>query len=178
MKTTMIKKNLKTGMLLFAFLLISNVMLAQGKASPAETAKGIVNGANISIKYSSPAVKGRKIWGGLVPYDAVWRAGANEATVFVTDKKITVEGKALAAGSYSIYAIPGEKTWKIIFNSETGQWGTTHDGTSTRVADKDVLTVTVTPVKTKALEERLKYLVTGKGISLVWENLAVPVAIK
>jgi hypothetical protein len=170
-------KKLNTGLLL-AFLLVSNVMCAQNKPSPAATAQGTVNGANITIKYSSPAVKGRKIWGGLVPYDAVWRAGANEATVFTTDKKIMVEGKPLAAGSYSIYAVPGEKTWKIIFNSETGQWGTTHDGVTTHVPAKDVLTVNVSPVKTKALEERLKYNVTPKGIELVWENLSVPVAIK
>jgi len=174
----MIIKKLSTGLLL-ALLLVSNVMCAQGsKPSPAATAEGTVNGAKITIKYSSPAVKGRKIWGGLVPYDAVWRAGANEATTFTTDKKIMVEGKALAAGSYSIYAIPGAKTWKVIFNSETGQWGTSHDGVTTRVPEKDVLTVTVSPVKSKALEEHLKYTVTPKGFDLVWENLAVPVAIK
>lgn len=171
-------KKLNTGLLL-AFLLISNVMCAQGnKPSPAATAQGTVNGANITIKYSSPAVKGRKIWGGLVPYDAVWRAGANEATVFTTDKKIMVEGKPLAAGSYSIYAIPGEKTWKIIFNSETGQWGTSHEGATTRVPAKDVLIVTVSPVKTSTPEERLKYTVTPKGIALAWENLVVPLAVK
>ncbi|WP_158797656.1 DUF2911 domain-containing protein [Pedobacter sp. L105] len=171
-------KNLKTGLLVFSFLLVSNAMSAQGvKASPAATAKGTINGANITIKYSSPAVKGRKIWGGLVPYDQVWRAGANEATVFTTDKKIMVDGKALPAGSYSIYAIPGEKTWKIIFNSETGQWGISKEG-STRVPAKDVLTATVSPMKTKTMEERLQYLVTPKGIALVWENLMVPVAIK
>ncbi|HEY0177348.1 MAG TPA: DUF2911 domain-containing protein [Pedobacter sp.] len=172
-------KKLKAGMLTFGFLLVSTAMWAQGsKPSPAATATGTVNGANITINYSSPAVKGRKIWGGLVPFGQVWRAGANEATVFKTDKKIMVEGKALAAGSYSIYAIPGEKTWKIIFNAETGQWGTTHDGVTTRVPAKDVLAVTVTPVKTKTLEERLKYEVTPKGIALIWENLSVPVTIK
>ena len=171
-------KTIKTGVLAFGFLLVSGATFAQGaKASPAATATGTVNGATITIKYSSPAVKGRKIYGGLVPYDQVWRAGANEATVFTTDKKIMVDGKPLAAGSYSIYAIPGMKTWKIIFNSQTGQWGTSEKG-STRVPEKDVLTVTTTPVKTKALEERLKYEVTPKGIALVWENLSVPVAIK
>lgn len=169
---------LKTGLLAFGFLLAANATFAQdAKPSPAATASGSVNGAHITIKYSSPAVKGRKIWGGLVPYDQVWRAGANEATVFTTDKKITVDGKPLAAGSYSIYAIPGMKTWKIIFNSQTGQWGTNASG-STRVADKDVLTVTAVPVKTSSLEERLKYEITPKGFSLVWENLSVPVAIK
>jgi hypothetical protein len=172
-------KKLKIGMLTVALLVVSyGIWARQNQPSPAATAKGTINGANITIEYSSPAVKGRKIWGGLVPFDAIWRAGANKATTITTDKKITVEGKALDAGSYSIYMIPGPKTWKILFNSETGQWGTTHDGVTTHLPAKDVLTVDVKPVKRNATEERLKYLVTPQGIELVWENLSVPVAIK
>src|SRR5687767_4980422 len=86
---------------------------AQEKASPAATATGKVGDANITINYSSPAVKGRKIWGELVPYNKVWRAGANQATVFTTDKAITVEGKQLPAGKYSLFALPGEKEWQF-----------------------------------------------------------------
>jgi hypothetical protein len=73
-------------------------------------------------------VKGRKIWGDLVPFNKVWRAGANEATQIQTDKDIIIEGKKLPAGKYSIYTIPGEKKWQIIFNSETGQWGVEWSG--------------------------------------------------
>lgn len=172
-------KKLKAGALTFALLLTSTVIWAQApKASPEATAKGVIKDANITITYSSPAVKGRKIYGGLVPYDQVWRAGANAATVFTTDKKIIVGKTPLEAGSYSIYAIPGEKTWKIIFNSETGQWGTTHGGESTRVAAKDVVSIDVKPVKTASLEERLKYEVTPKGFVLAWENQSVLIPIK
>jgi len=174
-------KKLKIGMLTVALLVVSyGIWARQNQPSPAATAKGTINGANINItiEYSSPAVKGRKIWGGLVPYDAIWRAGANKATTITTDKAIKVEGKDLKAGSYSIYMIPGTKTWRVIFNSETGQWGTTHDGVTTHEPTKDVLSVNVTPVKSSSTEERLKYLVTPKGIELVWENLSVPVAIK
>lgn len=172
-------KKLKAGVLTLTLLFASTTMWAQGtKPSPAAEAKGTVNGANISIKYSSPAVKGRKIYGGLVPFDKVWRAGANEATVFTTDKKIMIGKTPLDAGSYSIYAIPGEKTWKIIFNAETGQWGTTHGGESTRVPAKDVVSILVKPTKTAALEERLKYDVTPKGFSLTWENVTVLVPVK
>jgi hypothetical protein len=78
------------------------------RPSPPATATGKVGGANITINYSSPSVKGRKIWGDLVPYGKVWRAGANEATTFETDKAITVEGKNLPAGKYSLFALPGE----------------------------------------------------------------------
>src|SRR5258705_5232811 len=83
-------------------MFISTVVCAQNdkgnRASPPAIAAGTTNGATIKIDYSSPGVKGRKIWDGLVPYDKVWRAGANEATLFETNKDITVEGKALPAG--------------------------------------------------------------------------------
>jgi hypothetical protein len=171
-------KKLKGGLLTFVLLLTSASLWAQApKASPAATATGVVNGANISIKYSSPAVKGRKIFGGLVPLDSVWRAGENEATVFTTDKKVMIGKTPLEAGSYSIYAIPGAKTWKIIFNSETGQWGTTRTGSS-RVPAKDVVSILVKPTKTAALQERLQYDITPKGFTLAWENQSVLVPIK
>jgi hypothetical protein len=91
-------------------------------ASPADTARGTLkSGAKITISYSSPSVKSRKIWGGLVPFDKVWRAGANNATEITTDKNITVDGHKLAAGKYSIYAVPNEEFWSIIFSSQIGQ---------------------------------------------------------
>jgi hypothetical protein len=171
-------KKLKVGLMSLVLLFTSTSIFAQTKASPAETAKGTINGANISVSYSSPAVKGRKIFGGLVPYDQVWRAGANEATVFTTDKQVMIGRTPVAAGSYSIYAIPGEKSWKIIFNSQTGQWGTAKGGVSTRVPEKDVTTIEVKSSKTAALEERLKYEVTSKGITLAWENQSVLIPVK
>lgn len=168
--------------MLLAVLLTSSVLWAQGdksqRASPPATAKGEVNGAKITIDYSSPAVKNRKIFGELQPYGEVWRAGANEATVFETSKDIKVEGKTLPAGKYSIYAIPGEKEWSIIFNKQTGQWGVKRGGATSRDAAQDALVVKVKPKKTQQLAERLVYDVTGKGFVLRWENVEVPVAIK
>lgn len=160
-------------------LLFSSILWAQNPpASPPQTAKGKVNGANITINYSSPGVKGRPIWGALVPYDKVWRAGANAATIFETDKDITVEGKPLKAGKYSLYAIPGEKEWTMIFNTQTGQWGIKMDGSTTEDPAKDALRVTVKPQKAKAMQERMEYVIGNNGFALVWENLSVPVSIK
>ncbi|HCH43111.1 MAG TPA: hypothetical protein DEV63_01715, partial [Algoriphagus sp.] len=89
---------------------------AQEKASPAMTAEGSVGDAKITVNYSSPAVKGRMIWGDLVPLGQVWRAGANEATTITTTKDILVEGQKLPAGTYSFFIIPGEYESTFIFN--------------------------------------------------------------
>jgi len=171
------KKTANRFLLLLSGLILSSTIQAQ-RASPAATATGKVKDANITINYSSPAVKERKIWGDLVPYDKVWRAGANEATTITFDKDVKLEDKALAAGKYSLYAIPGEKEWTIIINSATGQWGINRDGTTTEDPAKDVLRVKVKSEKSKEFNERLTYMVDKDGFALYWENLKVPVKVK
>jgi hypothetical protein len=79
--------------------------------------------ATIKVTYSRPFKKGRDIFGTLEPYGKIWRTGANEATLFETNQDLSIDGKVLKAGEYSLWTIPGEKSWKVIFNSETGQWG-------------------------------------------------------
>lgn len=179
MNTTKIQSRF---VLALAGMLMASVVWAQGdkanRASPPATAKGDVNGATITIDYSSPSVKNRKIFGELHPYGEVWRAGANEATLFETSKDIKVEGKALPAGKYSIYAIPGEKEWTIIFNKQTGQWGVKRGGATSRDEAQDALTVKVKPKKAAQLQERLVYDVNNKGFVIRWENVEVPVSIK
>ena len=177
MKTTIMKNA-------FAFLFLLSTAfstaIAQGNppASPATTATGKIGEATLTINYNSPSVKGRQIWGALVPYGKAWRAGANKATVFETDKDLMIEGKTLAAGKYSLFAIPNEKEWSIIFNSETGQWGIKKGGEANRDPAKDVLTVAVKPQKASALNEKLQYDVSTKGFMLKWENIEVPVAVQ
>ena len=145
----------------------------EAKPSPAATVKGKIGAADVTVNYSSPAVKGRKIWGGLEPYGKVWRAGANEATTVEFSKAVTVEGKALPAGKYSFFVIPTEKQWTVIFNKEPNQWG------AYKYDQKlDALRVMVTPRKASALAERLAYDVTPKGLTLRWENVEMPLAIK
>ncbi len=170
---------LKALPLLVCAFLVSSVAFAQDKkpASPRENVTGTVSGSTITIDYGSPSVRGRKIWGGLVPYDKIWRTGANPATTFETSKDIMVEGKTLKAGKYSIFTIPGESEWKVIFNSQTGQWGIKNDGSANDDPSKDVLTVTVKPMKSKEFNEMMTFKI-NKGFVLLWENLAVPVKIK
>ena len=145
---------------------------AKQKASPPATASGKVGDATITINYSSPSVKGRTIWGELVPYGEVWRAGANEATTVTTDRDIMVEGQTLPAGTYSFYTIPGEEEWTIIFNKTAKQWGTQHDET------QDALRVMAKPRQAASMSERLVYDVTNEGIVLRWDNLEVPFMIQ
>jgi hypothetical protein len=176
------KMRITRGLLVVAFAVLSTVTFAQGdkasRPSPPKTATGKAGGATITINYSAPAAKGRKIFGELVPFDKVWRAGANEATIFETDKDIMVEGKKLAAGKYSLYAIPGATEWSFIFNSETGQWGIKRGGDTSKDPAKDVLTVKAKPAKSASMNESLAYEVTSTGFVLRWENTEVPVAIK
>lgn len=173
----------KALMLTFVGLLMTSLTWAQQdkskRPSPPATATGkLSSGATITIDYSSPGVKGRKIWDGLVPYNQVWRTGANEATLFTTDKDVMIEGKSLPAGKYSIYTIPNENEWVWIFNSQTGQWGVKQDESTTEDPAKDVLRVTVKPQKSSAFNERMKFNVNKGGFVLEWENLSVPVSVK
>ena len=168
--------------LVMTFVLACMSMLTFAQQSANTSASGTINGANVTIKYGSPVVKGRegKIYGtNLVPYDGkVWRAGANFATVIETDKDLMVEGKKLPAGKYSIYIIAGEKEWVIIFNSKTGQWGINRDQSTTLDPTQDVIRVTVTPKKSATSTETLTYKINNDGFVLSWEYLNVPVSIK
>jgi hypothetical protein len=94
------------------------------RASPHQKSEGTVDGVKIAIEYGRPYVKGRKIFGGLVPFGQVWRTGADEATVLVTDGTLTFGRLEVPAGSYTLYTIPGESHWTLIINKQTGQWGT------------------------------------------------------
>ena len=155
-------------------LLIVNFMNAQGKpASSKEIATGKINGADITINYSSPSVKAREIWGGLVPFNEVWRAGANEATTFETTKDIMVEGSKLPAGKYSFFVIPSAKECIIIFNKEAKQWG------SGKYNEKeDQLRVKVKPQVAKSSAEKLVYTIAKNKMTLSWEKWNIPVMIK
>lgn len=95
---------------------------------PAQASCKFPDGKAITTDYSSPRMKGRKIYGSeqesaLVPYGQVWRTGANEATTFVTDTNLTVEGKDIPAGSYTIFTVPNANQWELIINKKTGEWG-------------------------------------------------------
>jgi len=132
---------------------------------------------DVTITYSRPGVKGRKIWGGLVPYSTVWRTGANAATTIQFTEDVLVEGQPLPAGTYSLHTIPGEKEWTLIFNKDANQWGSySYD------AAKDAARVKVTPMAGPA-QEWMQFRFEDPSINsarvvLAWENLQVPFTVK
>ena len=122
----------KTFVVIGLFLVLGLSVAAQQppdkskRPSPPGTADcKFADGKTIHIDYSRPFMKGRKIYGGLVPYGKVWRTGANEATSFVTDTDVTINGTAVPKGSYTIFTVPAEAPgkWKLIVNKATGEWG-------------------------------------------------------
>ena len=131
-----------------------------------------VGGAQVVIDYGRPSVAGRKIWGALVPFGEVWRAGADEATTISFDKNVIIEGQSLAAGRYALFLIPSEGEWTVVFNKVADQWGAyKYD------AKNDALRVTVKP-QVHAPVETLEYAVVGDRVELHWENVAVGFSVK
>ncbi|MDA0315138.1 MAG: DUF2911 domain-containing protein [Bacteroidetes bacterium] len=145
------------------------------RPSPLIKAEGQAASKSIKVQYGSPAVKGRTIWGDLVPYNVVWRTGANEATYVELAEAVTVEGKTLAAGKYSIFSIPKESgAWTVIFNSD---WNLEH-GHFQYNEKNDILRVEVQPQWEPTSQESLSIAVESQGIVIRWEKLKLPIAMQ
>jgi hypothetical protein len=165
-------------LLLFSFGLFTNSTEAQNskkelRISPKAEVMQTVGFTEVRIVYSRPGVKGRTIWGKLVSYDAVWRAGANEATKITFSTDVTIEGKKLKKGSYSLFAVPGKNEWTLIFNKVADQWGAFEYNES-----EDALRVKVKTEKA-SWQEWLSYTInkvsdTSAVIRLEWEKLKIP----
>ena len=164
-----------------ALLLLSAPAAAQQMqlpaASPAASVKQTVGLTDVSVEYSSPAVKGRPIWGALVPWDKPWRTGANAATKVTFSRDVTFGGKRVPAGTYAVVTFPGQKGWTVALNKELGLFaGKTYD------AKLDVVKV---PATTAAIphRERLTFLFAdttedSTSLDLEWEKLRVSVPVK
>ena len=163
----------KIGVLLLVVGMGASSIAQEKPASPAESVTGKINGKTITINYSSPSVKGRTIWGALVPFGEVWRAGANNATTFVTDKELTIENAKLPAGKYTFFIIPEKTECTIIFNKVKEQWGAYEYKQS-----EDQLRVKVKPVATATSTEKLVYTIGKDNIVLNWEKWSIPIKVK
>jgi len=118
------KRTTTSVLLAILFTTAAYAQMGGGKPSPPASATCDLGGGKIiKTDYSSPRMKGRKIYGGLVPFGQVWRTGANEATTFVTSADVEVGGKTVPAGSYTIFTVPTADKWTLIINKKTGEWG-------------------------------------------------------
>lgn len=145
------------------------------RVSPNASVSQTIGTTIVSISYSRPSVNDRDIFGGsLVPFDEVWRTGANESTTITFSDDVTVEGQELAAGTYSLYTIPGEDQWTIIFNEKIS-WGTQYD------KSQDVLQVDVAPMQADMMEQMIFYFTdvtqTSGTVVLRWDDVKVPFTI-
>lgn len=130
--------------------------------------EGTVDGVDITITYGRPKVRDREIFGALVPFDAVWRTGANEATTITLSDDATIEGEPLSAGTYGLFTIPGNDTWTIIFNREPEQWGAAKYDES-----KDALRVEVDAAELDETVEELTFAIEDSNVVLRWEKTEV-----
>jgi hypothetical protein len=167
---------------LLLLIAVATFAVAQGNKSsrpspPATASVSFADGKTVTIDYSRPSAKGRKIMGGLVPYGQVWRTGANEATSFVTTANLSIGGATVPAGKYTLYSLPGESSWKLIINKETGQWGTKYD------EKQDLARVDMKIGKTSAPVEQFTISLDKVGadsatLKIEWENTSVSIEIK
>ncbi len=151
------------------------------KASPEVTVAYEKSGLKVDVFYNRPSKKGREIFGGLVPYDVVWRTGANEATTFETNQDLTIGGQALPAGKYTLWTIPGANEWKVIFNKEMYGWGVDFDQKAQRKPESDALQVTVV---TEALPDEVEMFTisvedsAAPTLVLTWDRTRVALPLR
>lgn len=138
------RRGVSFALLVGAMLMGTEVAEAQERASPLDHARAEIDGHQVEIQYGRPSMRGREIFGGLVPYGQVWRTGANEATHLRIPADMTIGGETVPAGEYTLWTVPAEDGWTLVINSETGQWGTAYN------ADHDLVRV---PMMTMSLDE-------------------------
>ncbi|MGO8796675.1 MAG: DUF2911 domain-containing protein [Candidatus Sulfotelmatobacter sp.] len=164
--------------LLFLFATAAFAQMGKSRPSPPASAKcDLGAGKTIETNYSSPRMKGRKIYGGLVPFGEVWRTGANEATTFVNSADVEVGGKTIPAGSYTIFTVPNQDSWKLIINKKTGEWGIPYKYESDELARVD-MKVSKLPSPVENFTITYEKSANGCTMHIDWETTRASVDLK
>ena len=157
---------------------------AYGQPSPPKETSATIGGKTVTIKYSAPSVRGRKIFGGagaLQPDNSVWRAGANNATALHTDGDIMIGNLNVPAGDYTLYVYLDPKGWQLIVSKQTGQWGINRDGSTSLDESKAIGRTPMKMSKPASPVETYKMTLAGEGkkgtLTLEWENVVASVNI-
>lgn len=160
-----------------ASILAFGVSLVSAQQSPRKSAEITLNGKKITVDYGAPSMRSRKIMGGLVPFNQVWRTGANKATHFTTEADLVIGSVEVPKGTYTLYTLPGESGWKLIINKQSGQWGTVYD------EKQDLARIDMKVEKTAAPVEMFVISLASAGnkggvLKLEWENTSASVSFK
>ena len=170
---------LKKLLILFLFVGISSTINAQIKTpqpSPSSKLEQVVGLTDVTLEYSRPSMRGRTIFGDLVPYGKTWRTGANANSKITFGDNVTIGGKELKKGSYAIYTIPNKETWDVIFYSESNNWGTPQKWDETKVAAKVTVPTNVIEAKIESFTLQIDDIKSGSAvIGFLWENIYVGV---
>jgi len=161
---------------LFVFALHAQQDKSKRPSPPATATLDLGGGKSITIDYSSPRLKGRKLGTDLAPYGQVWRTGANEATTFVTTADLTVGGTPVPAGSYTLFTVPDKDKWVLIISKKTGEWGTQYPGSSNDLARID-MKVSSLPSSVENFTISFDKAANGGTLNLDWETTRASVAI-
>ena len=166
-------------LVILVIIALATIVFAQQKplSPPGDATLKFDDGKTVTIQYSRPSMRGRKIFGGLVPYDEIWRTGANAATRLKTDVDLFIDGEAVPKGEYTLYTQPGMSSWKLIINKQTGQWGTEYS----QGQDLERVNMKVTPRPSGLELFTISFDKTSGGsgtLKLEWENTVASVEIK
>ncbi len=177
---------MRKGSVIFIALCLSLALFAAGThaqqdksarpSPPAKASFDLGGGKSITVDYSSPRVKGRKIYGELVPFGKVWRAGANEATTLITTADIVVGGTPVPVGTYTLFAIPNKDKWTLIISKATGEWGTDYPGPDKDLARVD-MKVSTLPSTVENFTISFDKSGTGTTMNIDWETTRASVTI-
>lgn len=143
---------------------------------PAQAKWDLGGGKAVTIDYSSPRAKGRKIYGELVPFGQVWRTGANEATTLVTPVDLTIGGTAVPAGTYTIFTVPNKDKWALVISEKTGEWGTDYPGQANDLARVD-MKVSALPSPVENFTISFEAAGHGANLNIDWDTTRASVAI-
>jgi hypothetical protein len=150
--------------------------------SPKKTVKLEVDDIELEVFYNRPSKRGREVFGGLVPYDEVWRTGANEATTFETNKTLNIKGDTLPAGKYTLWTVPNDSSWNVIFNSKQYAWGVDETMQAMRDANFDVINTRIPIEKLKSFVEQFTISFDNStdnlSLTMAWDDVKIVVPLK
>ena len=169
-------KKLTILLFIIGFTSAADAQIRTPQPSPSSKLEQVVGLTNVTLEYSRPAMRGRTIFGDLVPYGKTWRTGANGNTKITFSDNVIIDGQKLVKGTYAIYTIPNEKTWDVIFYTDSNNWGTPKNWDESKVAAKTTVEVQPMEMKIESFTMTFDDLATGSAVlGMLWENAYVGV---